>query len=90
MLTFLIAYLLLWLGVLGYVLRLAVGQRRLQRAMLELLRRLEASEEARAVSPLPLGEGQGVRAASLNNARPHPNPLPEGEGTLNAGFPSKF
>jgi tetratricopeptide (TPR) repeat protein len=41
-------------------------------------------------SPLPLGEGQGVRAwarhaiaichFSIN--RPHPNPLPEGEGTV--------
>jgi CcmD family protein len=46
MLTFLIAYLVLWLGVLGYVLRLAAAQRRLQRAMLALQRRLEASEEA--------------------------------------------
>ncbi len=41
------------------------------------------------VSPLPLGEGPGVRAAapqwrsadgSCDN-RPHPNPLPKGEGT---------
>jgi DNA-binding NtrC family response regulator len=31
------------------------------------------------VSPLSLGEGLGVRAESLEN-RPHPNPLPEGEG----------
>jgi cobalt-precorrin-5B (C1)-methyltransferase len=43
----------------------------------------------RRLSPLPLGEGQGVRAwrdhASEETAsrpnRPHPNPLPEGEGT---------
>jgi hypothetical protein len=41
------------------------------------------------VSPRPLGEGQGVRAAPATVApptatppRPHPNPLPEGEGTL--------
>jgi DNA repair protein SbcD/Mre11 len=41
------------------------------------------------VSPLLLGEGPGVRAASrsagsisdLQTARPHPNPLPAGEGT---------
>jgi hypothetical protein len=32
-------------------------------------------------SPLPLGEGQGVRAESAEN-RPHPNPLPKGEGTI--------
>ncbi len=31
------------------------------------------------VSPLPLGEGQGVRADGASN--PHPNPLPKGEGT---------
>ncbi len=31
-------------------------------------------------SPLPSGEGQGVRAAAPDN-RPHPNPLPKGEGT---------
>jgi hypothetical protein len=48
------------------------------------------------VSPLPLGEGQGVRAwrpapgkitVHLSN-RPHPSPLPEGEGTVNVGFPN--
>ncbi len=44
------------------------------------------------VSPLPLGEGQGVRAsratrplvgqvANLSHNSPHPNPLPKGEGT---------
>jgi 3-dehydroquinate synthetase len=38
-------------------------------------------------SPLPLGEGQGVRASrkgakSLPARCPHPNPLPKGEGTL--------
>jgi solute:Na+ symporter, SSS family len=31
-------------------------------------------------SPLPLGEGQGVRAENSTN-RPHPSPLPKGEGT---------
>jgi pyruvate-ferredoxin/flavodoxin oxidoreductase len=31
-------------------------------------------------SPLPVGEGQGVRAASAAD-RPHPSPLPKGEGT---------
>ncbi|MBN2579790.1 MAG: hypothetical protein JXB10_12445 [Pirellulales bacterium] len=31
-------------------------------------------------SPLPMGEGQGVRANLPNNS-PHPNPLPRGEGT---------
>ncbi|MBN2580278.1 MAG: DUF2961 domain-containing protein [Pirellulales bacterium] len=31
-------------------------------------------------SPLPLGEGSGVRATSQKNG-PHPNPLPKGEGT---------
>ena len=34
------------------------------------------------VSPLLSGEGQGVRAASAD--RPHPNPLPAGEGTVAA------
>jgi hypothetical protein len=39
------------------------------------------------VSPLPLGEGQGVRAAPASRQtgvlanNPHPNPLPKGEGT---------
>ncbi|MBN2578468.1 MAG: VWA domain-containing protein [Pirellulales bacterium] len=32
------------------------------------------------ISPLPVGEGQGVRAAAQANS-PHPNPLPKGEGT---------
>jgi L-alanine-DL-glutamate epimerase-like enolase superfamily enzyme len=37
------------------------------------------------VSPLPLGEGQGVRASRLASPScnsPHPNPLPKGEGTI--------
>jgi dihydroorotate dehydrogenase electron transfer subunit len=34
-------------------------------------------------SPLPLGEGQGVRAKTPKY-NPHPNPLPKGEGTLDA------
>jgi aspartyl-tRNA(Asn)/glutamyl-tRNA(Gln) amidotransferase subunit A len=33
------------------------------------------------VSPRPLGEGPGVRAADARSGRPHPNPLPKGEGT---------
>ncbi len=41
------------------------------------------------ISPLPLGEGQGVRAfrstsrdmEALRASSPHPNPLPKGEGT---------
>jgi predicted flavoprotein YhiN len=33
-------------------------------------------------SPLPLGEGQGVRATAADSTTsPHPNPLPKGEGT---------
>ena len=32
-------------------------------------------------SPLPLGEGLGVRAPPVKRSSPHPNPLPEGEGT---------
>jgi len=44
---------------------------------------------SRKVSPLPLGEGQGVRAARVSSRNaglsragsPHPNPLPLGEGT---------
>ncbi len=47
------------------------------------------SRTAVAISPLPAGEGPGVRAAGIGeNASanpvpggPHPNPLPEGEGT---------
>ena len=33
MLTFLVAHLVVWLGVLGYVFRLAVHERRLKRAL---------------------------------------------------------
>ena len=36
------------------------------------------------VSPLPLGEGPGVRAAR-RRASPHPSPLPAGEGTSSIG-----
>jgi sugar phosphate isomerase/epimerase len=35
-------------------------------------------------SPLPLGEGQGVRAKPAEDC-PHPNPLPRGEGTIGTG-----
>jgi olefin beta-lactone synthetase len=44
------------------------------------LQQLRGRPNASTISPLPLGEGQGVRACSSAN-RPHPNPLPEGEGT---------
>jgi len=52
------------------------------------------SEAVREVSPLPLGEGQGVRgwrnhANGIDgsaSAGPHPNPLPEGEGTVASHF----
>ncbi|MBN2577496.1 MAG: BatA and WFA domain-containing protein [Pirellulales bacterium] len=37
-------------------------------------------EEFSGNSPLPMGEGQGVRAAAIEKS-PHPNPLPMGEGT---------
>ncbi|MBN2579749.1 MAG: diaminopimelate decarboxylase [Pirellulales bacterium] len=37
------------------------------------------SPEGTTHSPLPLGEGQGVRAEPPINS-PHPNPLPKGEG----------
>jgi hypothetical protein len=33
------------------------------------------------ISPLPLGEGQGVRAVDSPADSPHPSPLPRGEGT---------
>ncbi|MBN2578871.1 MAG: pyruvate dehydrogenase (acetyl-transferring), homodimeric type [Pirellulales bacterium] len=33
-------------------------------------------------SPLPMGEGQGVRANKQKTTGPHPNPLPKGEGTI--------
>jgi len=59
----------------------------------EFLTRLGAA----AGSPLPLGEGQGVRADGLRSsdpsgevaaaARPHPNPLPKGEGTCRNPLP---
>ena len=39
------------------------------------------------ISPLPLGEGQGVRASGSPRNSPHPNPLPKGEGTDGADSP---
>jgi elongation factor P--(R)-beta-lysine ligase len=49
---------------------------------------LSSGEGTKGISPLLLGEGQGVRALSaspsgdaLLGSSPHPNPLPEGEGT---------
>jgi len=52
----------------------------------------ESERGSHGVSPLPLGEGQGVRASGASSrvsdvpgaASPHPNPLPEGEGTVAA------
>ncbi len=45
-----------------------------------------ALESVRKLSPLPPGEGPGVRAADatrhISQHGPHPNPLPKGEGTL--------
>ena len=41
-------------------------------------------ETVRQDSPLPLGEGQGVRAMQIdsNSERPHPNPLPKERGPM--------
>ena len=55
------------------------------------LARLKAN--ASSVSPLPLGEGPGVRACPRtqqdsdlqNAASPHPDPLPKGDGTVVTG-----
>jgi primosomal protein N' (replication factor Y) (superfamily II helicase) len=43
----------------------------------------EAVKRLLSDSPLPLGEGQGVRAEVPDSSAilPHPNPLPKGEGT---------
>ncbi len=69
------------------------GVRWLRYAVLKAARRNEElkelfQHEAANLSPLPEGEGQGVRAAVGRDTRakssptsPHPNPLPEGEGT---------
>ena len=43
---------------------------------------LVASGEGFIVPPLPLGEGWGEGCFLLAKFPPHPNPLPEGEGTL--------
>jgi squalene-associated FAD-dependent desaturase len=54
------------------------------------LRRLARQQSGEdRFSPLPLGEGPGVRAAGHTRDQssprgPHPNPLPEGEGTIGA------
>jgi squalene-associated FAD-dependent desaturase len=67
---------------------LSLGERwGIIRAMRRLLRERTDWE---SISPLPPGEGQGVRAApaapqatgDLPDASPHPNPLPAGEGTI--------
>ncbi len=68
------------------------GVRWLRYAVLRSARRNEELkglflQEASKLSPLPLGEGQGVRAAPVTGnekssaGHPHPSPLPEGEGT---------
>ncbi len=52
-------------------------------------------KEMMNISPLPLGEGQGVRASRITSqdtdafpdAGPHPNPLPKGEGTNRGRHP---
>ena len=41
-------------------------------------------DASQPVSPLPLGEGQGVRAERSPEDSPHPSPLPRGEGTPSA------
>ncbi|MBN2579658.1 MAG: hypothetical protein JXB10_11770 [Pirellulales bacterium] len=47
---------------------------------------LAVRQPAATDSPLPLGEGPGVRADSAENS-PHPNPLPKGEGTIGTSRP---
>lgn len=37
-------------------------------------------EAALAHTPLPLGEGPGVREAACGSVLPYPNPSPEGRG----------
>ncbi len=63
------------------------GDRAAVNAFLDVLRnspppqaRIDAVE-IKEISPLPLGEGPGVRAYSGAPPSPPPNPLPEGEGT---------
>ncbi len=41
-------------------------------------------DASQPVSPLPLGEGQAVRAERSAAQSPHPSPLPAGEGTMSA------
>ena len=56
----------------------------------KLTARLEKRAEGKEsrVSPLPPGEGQGVRAARVGSPiRPHPSPLPRGEGTEHPSSP---
>ena len=61
-----------------------------------ILTALGNQEVAASVSPLLPGEGQGVRAVPVTKAEncqsnvvsPHPNPLPEGEGTITVVPPS--
>ena len=51
------------------------------------------SHSLQKISPLPLGEGQGVRADCWRNysfGSPHPSPLPEGEGDCSFEHPEPF
>jgi pyruvate kinase len=65
----------------------AVGE--YPREAVEMMHRIALETERLHVSPLPLGEGQGVRAWPVTQQHagttfancPHSNPLPEGEGT---------
>ena len=63
------------------------GDRAAVDAFLDTLRRNHPPQaridavEIEEISPLPLGEGQGVRACSGAPPPPHPSPLPKGEGT---------
>ena len=57
----------------------------------QYLERVGPPAVAGTCSPLPLGEGLGVKAASVSTQSPHPSPLPEGEGTISPdATPSTF
>jgi hypothetical protein len=65
------------------------------------LRSVPGEGQGKSVSPLPLGEGPGVRASGIRASSPHPlpkgegtagnsphpNPLPKGEGTVAGAEP---
>ncbi len=52
---------------------------------------VEHARRWRQISPLPSGEGPGVRAVDrktrASSKSPHPNPLPKGEGTMRHPLP---